>query len=195
MAETTDFERQLQALGAELHKLEAEYTMYFAGRSVRPPNETRARVEALLRRLDRAGFDNATQRFRFGNLQSRFTALSELWDRGMRAKEEGRPGPFVRSRAAHDAPPAHGPASRLVGVVAFSEAHVDADRLEELYEAVASARREAGEPPVPFHRFAHLVRTQVERLCREGQAEVAFEVAVKDGRVNLTVKVFRGGDR
>jgi len=195
--ETSELERQLHALGVELHKLEGEYTMYFSGRAVRPPNETRARVEAAIRRLDRAGFDNATQRFRFGNLQARFTTLAELWDRGMRAKEEGRPGPFTRSHQApppaaateHPAP-AHS-TDRVVSVVAFSEPAGEPEKLHKLYDTLMDARRETGQPVVPFHRFAELVREQVEQLRGMDQAPVAFQVAVKDGRVNLTARVLR----
>jgi hypothetical protein len=196
--ETTDLERQLQALAVDLHKLEGEYTMYFAGRSARPPVETRTRVETTLRRLDRAGFESATQRFRFGNLQSRFTALAELWDRGMRAKEEGRVGPFGRSHAAHEPPPAQAAAPartrRVVGVVALTSPADEPEKVHRLYDVVMNARREAGEPAVPYQRFEDLVRNQVQRLQRGGPAEVAFQVTVKDGRVNLTAKAKRGGE-
>jgi hypothetical protein len=56
---------------------------------------------------------------------------------------------------------------------------------------MAEARRETGEPPVPFESFAGLVREQV-RALGSGTGEVAFRVAVKDGRVNLTARVLGG---
>jgi len=77
-----------------LKTLEAEYNMFFAGRLARPPWETRARVEAIVKQCDRAHTRNTADRFRFLTLQSRFAAFVDLWDRGMRAREEGRPGPF-----------------------------------------------------------------------------------------------------
>ena len=46
MPELTDIQRDLLALAADLKRLEAEYTMFFAGRIKRPPWETRGRVEA-----------------------------------------------------------------------------------------------------------------------------------------------------
>ncbi len=91
-----DIDRELQSLETELKRLEAEYNMFFAGRLPRPPWETRGRVEALVKRLDREHLSNYGARFRFTTLQARFAAFVDLWDRGLRAREEGRPGPFSR---------------------------------------------------------------------------------------------------
>jgi hypothetical protein len=95
-----DVAASLTALDSELRRLEAEFNMFFAGRLARPPVETRSRVVALVKQLDRAHIGNTGMRFRFTTLQSRFAVLSELWDRGLRAREEGRPGPFAQPRAA-----------------------------------------------------------------------------------------------
>src|SRR5678809_351861 len=92
--ESPDIERELRTLEAELKRLEAEYNMYFAGRLPRPPWETRKRVEGHVRRIDRLYISNYGHRFKFSTLQGRFSAFIDLWDRGLRAREEGRPGPF-----------------------------------------------------------------------------------------------------
>lgn len=89
----------LQTLAAELRRLEAEYSMFFAGRLPRPPWETRGRVEAIIKRWSQAPIETSAERFRFSTLQARFTTFRDLWDRGMRAREEGRPGPFQRGSA------------------------------------------------------------------------------------------------
>ena len=94
----SNIERDLQRLEADLKQLEAEYNMFFSGRLPKPPWETRARVEALVKQYDRAHIVNTGDRFRFTTLQSRFAAFIDLWDRGLRAREEGRPGP-VRAAA------------------------------------------------------------------------------------------------
>lgn len=95
MADARDVEAELKTLEVELRRLEAEYNMYFSGRAARPPVETRRRVAGLVRQLDRQRLSNYGDRFRFSTLQARFQKFSELWDRGMRAREEGRPGPFA----------------------------------------------------------------------------------------------------
>ena len=88
--EISELDRDLELLEAELKRLEAEYNMFFAGRLPRPPWETRGRVSAMVRRLDNIHIPNTGGRFRFNTIQSRFQTFSELWDRGLRAREEGR---------------------------------------------------------------------------------------------------------
>jgi hypothetical protein len=191
--ELSPIQRDLQVLEVELRKLETEYNMYFAGRLPRPPWETRGRVEALIKRWDRAHIDSAVDRFRFSTLQARFNAFADLWDRGLRAREEGRPGPFSWTRKETEpSPTPTPPADRVLFVTSFSDPRRELDKLQSLYESVMDARRAAGEPVVPFHKFADLVRDQITRLKARGSREVAFRVALRDGRVNLTVRGLKG---
>ena len=179
-------------LEAELKRLEAEYNMYFSGRLPKPPSETRGRVESIVKQLDRTYIKNYGDRFRFATLQSRFATLSDLWDRGLRAREEGRPGPFAHKRPAAPAAPAapKKPEDRILRVAAFRDPSKEMDKLHELYDSVVEARRAIGEEPVPFHRFADLVKSQVKKLKTPG-TEVAFRVAVKDGKVTFTAKAMK----
>src|SRR5919108_5299790 len=118
-AEGPDIQHDLQALAADLKRLEAEYNMFFSGRLPRPPWETRGRVEATIKRWDRAHIQGTGDRFRFEMLQSRFQVLADLWDRGLRAREEGRPGPFaspvVRRSKRHE------PETKVLHVTAFHD--------------------------------------------------------------------------
>jgi hypothetical protein len=186
-----DVERDLRQLEADLRKLEAEYNMYFAGALPRPPWESRRRVEASIKRFDRSHIQNYKDRFRFSTLQSRYTTFTELWDRGLRAREEGRPGPFA-PRQAQQTPADEKRSDRVVHVTTFSDPGQEADKLRELYERLAEARRQTGEPAVPFSRFADLVKHQVTVQRKTGSPEVAFRVTVKDGKVNLTVRALKG---
>ena len=68
------------------------------------------------------------------------------------------------------------------------------EKLRDLYDAVADARREAGEGAVPFHRFADLVRDQVHRLKSSGSSEVAFRVAVTGGKLSFTARGLRSAE-
>ena len=88
------------------------------------------------------------------------------------------------SKRAHD--------TRVVKVAAFHNPLHEMGKLEELYESLAAARREAGAAQVPFHKFAALVSSQVSKLRQHGSEEVAFRVAVKEGKVNLTVRGMKG---
>jgi len=185
------FDRDLQRLESELKQLEAEYNMFFSGRLPKPPWETRARVEAMVKQYDRAHIVNTGDRFRFTTLQSRFAAFIDLWDRGLRAREEGRPGPFAQQRGSKE-PEKKGPEDRILHVSSFRDPVREIDKLTELYESLAEARREVGEAAPPFHKFADLVKNQVKKLRQAGTPEVAFRVAVKDGKVSFTARGLKG---
>ena len=191
--DTSDIERELATLEADLKRLEAEYNMFFAGRLARPPWETRSRVDAAIKRLDRTPLANYGDRFRLSTLQSRFSTFVDLWDRGLRAREEGRPGPFAPPK------PAAGPATRredrVVHVTTFSDPAREVEKLQDLYESLAKARREAGQKAIPFQKFADLIRTQVSSLREKGTQEVAFRVAVKEGKVAFTARALKGTEK
>jgi hypothetical protein len=191
--EVPELERELQILEVELRKLEGEYNMYFSGRLQRPPYETRSRVEQLVKRLDRAHIQNYGDRFRFSTLQGRFSAFIDLWDRGLRAREEGRPGPFAHKRPpVVSAPPKVEAEDRVLFVTAFRDPMKELDKLQDLYATLRDARQELGEDSLPFHKFAELVKSQVDKLKKEGTPEVAFRVSMKSGKLNFTAKGLKG---
>jgi hypothetical protein len=192
MSDADDIQRDLQTLAADLKRLEAEYNMFFAGRLPRPPWETRGRVEALFKRLDRGFIQGSGDRFRFEMLQSRFQTFVDLWDRGVRAREEGRPGPFAQPPPKDRTKKPAEPESKVLHVTAFTDPMREMDKLHSLYDSLMDARRQSGEEVVPFHRFAALVKDQVGKLRDSGSPEVAFRVAMKDGKVNFTVRGLKG---
>ncbi|MEQ1909359.1 MAG: MXAN_5187 C-terminal domain-containing protein [Vicinamibacterales bacterium] len=185
----TNVEYDLTRLELELKQLETEYTMYFAGRLTKPPWDTRARVDAAVKKLDRAPIKNTATRFRFSTIQSRYAAFVELWERSLRAKEEGRPGPLAgpaEPRAADSDPQARR-ADRVVHVAVVHDAK-DETTLDTLYESLAEARRDVGAPEVPFQKFTNVVTSEVERLRASGSRDVTFRVSIKDGKAHLTAR-------
>ena len=188
---TSEFDRQLRELDAEIKKLELEYNLFFAGRLPKLPWETRARVEALIKRYDRLQIQNTAERFRFQGMQSRFSAFCELWERSLKSREGTRPG--VRGRSPLEAPPRTSrppePAAAVStpAVTSLRDPASEGDKVRALYETLREARRQSGESEVPFERFQEVVRAQVSKLGRDG-GEVVFKVSTKDGRVAFTAK-------
>ena len=190
-------------LETEIRRLEAEFNMFFAGRLPRPPWETRARVAALVKKTDNSFIRNTADRFRFESLQNRFSKFIELWERQMTNRELGRPvmgakrsqpPPAAKapekdaakdSEAKREKPESRGPA--LIRFKHDQETNQDTDRVKQLYQQLTDAKKQAGESPVPLDRVAALVKAQVDKFKSEGQ-DVTFKVAVKDGKVSLTVK-------
>lgn len=190
-APTTEFDRQLRQLEAEIKKLEVEYNLFFAGRLPKLPWDTRARVEAMVKQYDRMHIQNTAERFRFQGLQSKFSAFCELWERHLKSREGGRPGPRGRTAAPSSTMPpsptaAEKPATPSPRVVALKDG-ADAEKIRALHESLNAARRTTGEAEVPFERFAEVVRAQVSKLGKDG-ADVAFKIGVKGGRVTFTAK-------
>jgi hypothetical protein len=187
--ESDDFDRDLSGLESELKRLEAEYNMFFAGRLPRPPWETRGRVEAMVKRLDRQRVNNYGARFRFTTIQSRFAAFVDLWDRGLRSREEGRRGPFAQQRPVAGDPK---PADRVLHVATINDPTHEPDKLNALFDTLVAARRSVGLPAVPYPDFAALVEKQVTRLKGQGGRSVTFRLAVKDGKIAFTARATKG---
>lgn len=207
MAPRSDFERELQVLEAELKRLEAEYNMFFAGRLPRLPWDQRTRVDAMMKRFDRMHIQNTGDRFRFQTIQSRWASFTELWERQLKAQETGRrpggrptsvpmappPPPAPRPTSAPEPAAAHAsPRERVVAVHTVSDPRAQEDRVQVIYEQLMQARKDAGEKPIEYARFNELVRAQVRKLGGDGR-EVAFRVALKDGKVMLSAKAVEGG--
>jgi hypothetical protein len=209
----SDWDKQMQHLDAEIRRLEAEYNMYFAGRLPRPPFETKNRVLALVKKHDNSFIRNTADRFRFETLQTRYYKFMELVEKQMTARELGRPmigRPNAAPKVAVAAPPpAEAPPSagaqasaaeraresaekNVEKIVKFGRADAGADaRVKELYDQLAAAKKQVGEAPVAYDRVAALVKAQVTKFADEG-THVAFKIALKDGKVSLTVKPEKG---
>ena len=212
---------EMGRLEAEVKRLEAEYNMFFTHRSPKPPLETRKRVDAVVKKHDRAYIQNTADRFRFLTVQTRYAKLCELWERQMNAHDYGKPkrfgsgAPMPAAAAPAAAKPAEKPASaeatagkpvekpaakpeapageRLVHVANLRDAAAEGDRVKELYDRLAEARKQTGEAPLAFDRVAALVKAQMEKHSAGG-GEVTFRVAMKDGKVSLTVKPVKDGE-
>jgi hypothetical protein len=195
MPELNEVQKDLQLLAAGLKQLEAEYNMFFAGRLPRPPWETRSRVQALVKKWDRGYIQSAADRFQFDTLQRRFQTFVDLWDRGLRSREEGRAGPFAAPPPKTPPPREQTPQQQVVHVASFSDPMREMDKLHGLYDSLMDARREAGEDVVPFHRFAALVKDQVSKVRSGGAEEVAFRVTMAEGKVNFTARALKDGEK
>ncbi len=113
-------------------------------------------------------------------------------DRALRAREEGRPGPFSKlARAAAPAAttPAPPPADRVFGAATLTGADAEGDRMRQLYESLVQARAAVGAAdPFPFSRFSDIVRGQVAKCNQSGSEAVAFRVSTREGRVVFTAQ-------
>ena len=103
----------------------------------------------------------------------------------------GAPGPFAQHRAAKE-PEKKGPDDRILHVSSFRDPVREIDKLTELYESLAEARREVGESGAAVPQVRGPREEPGEKLRQSGTPEVAFRVAVKDGKVSFTARALKG---
>jgi hypothetical protein len=178
--------RDLDLLDKSIASLKLDYERFFSGDLKVPPLPARKSVEQVLRRVGNVSLDKAEERFRLQALQSRFTALSELWEKRLLAKEEGRSPirPLIRARVADKPAPSPARDARASGSVKGS-GRVD---LRSLFDRYCAARAAAGEDTsrLRFDRFEELVKKQAAEIRKAtGATRLAFDVQTRDGKVRL----------
>jgi hypothetical protein len=178
--------QDLDLLERSITALKLDYERFFSGDVKVPPLPARKSVEQVLRRVGNAPVEKVAERFRLQALQSRFTTLSDLWEKRLLAREEGR-GPVrlaPRARPAErDAPPPAGDVSAPRPVKGSGRGD-----LRSLFERYRAARAAAGEDVtrLRFDRFEELVKKQAAEIRKAtGATRLAFDVQTRDGKVRL----------
>jgi len=178
--------RDLDLLDKSIASLKLDYERFFSGDLKVPPLPARKSVEQVLRRVGNVSLVKAEERFRLQALQSRFTALSELWEKRLVAKEEGRGRvrPPIRVRSVEQ--PAASPAGDA-GAAASVKGSGRGD-LRSLFDRYCAARAAVGEDAsrLRYDRFEELVKKQTAEIRRAtGATGLAFDVQTRDGKVRL----------
>ena len=198
-------EDDLEIFERSIRQLEIEWGKFFGGIEKKPPTDLKARVETLVRKYAYAEMRNNTERFRYQTLTARYNTFNELWNKRLRAREEGRPLGVHGLRAEILPPPPSTPAESPVspavpttapsgsGEVRVRDARSDSDAVLELFQRFVSARQQAGESaPVKFESFQKVITQQAARILTEkGAQAVDFRLETKDGKVSLKAKPVR----
>jgi hypothetical protein len=178
--------RDLDLLEKSITALRLDYERFFSGDVKVPPLPARKSVEQVLRRIGNAPVEKVAERFRLQALQSRFTVLSDLWEKRLLVREEGR-GPIrlaPRARLVEPgAPPPAGDASAPGSVKGSGRGD-----LRSLFERYCAARAAAGEDVsrLRYDRFEELVKKQAAEIRKAtGATRLAFDVQTRDGKVRL----------
>ena len=197
----------LDRLEILIRQLQAKWDMFFSGVERKPPQELQGQVDVLIKRYANAEIRNNGERFRFQTLTARFTSFNELWQKRLRAREEGKvfgmhglraeqlPAPPPAPTPAAPAPAATAPSASVAGRGEFRVADGQRDQaaIKALYESYVAERKRAGDAAAPaFDSFRQLVSQQAERIRHEkGAKAVDFRLETKDGKVSLKARVVR----
>jgi hypothetical protein len=178
--------RDLDLLEKSILALKLDYERFFSGDVKVPPLPARKSVEQVFRSVGNAPVEKVAERFRLQALQSRFTILSDLWEKRLLAREEGRgPGRLAgRARPAEpDAPLPAGDASAAGSVKGSGRGD-----LRSLFDRYCAARAAAGDDAsrLRYDRFEELVKKQAAEIRNAtGATRLAFDVQTRDGKVRL----------
>ena len=189
-------ERDLDLLEGSITTLKVDYERFFTGELRTPPTAARRKAEEILRRVGNVDIERAAEQFRLQAVQARYTAMEELWDKRVAAREEGR-GLFRVPRKAPAAgapspvppPPAHRPKSvSSDGDASTSVKAIGRGDMKSLFDRFCAARASAGEDvsKLRYERFEDLVKKQAAEIRRTtGATRLAFEVQTREGKVRL----------
>ncbi|HUG54286.1 MAG TPA: MXAN_5187 C-terminal domain-containing protein, partial [Vicinamibacteria bacterium] len=185
----------LDALERSMRQLQVEWEKFFGGVEKKPPNELKVRVEALVRKYAYAEIRNNTERFRYQTLSSRYATFNELWNKRLRAIEEGRPVGLHGIHERHAPPPPPFSPTPVAarggsGEVRVKDPSGDAEAMRSLFDRFLEARKAAGDAaPVRFESFQKIISQQAARILSEkGAQAVDFRLETKDGKVSLKAK-------
>jgi septation ring formation regulator EzrA len=203
-------EEDLEKIDEGIFKLQKEWERFFSGQERKAPFEAKQRLDRLVRRYVGVEIRNNVERFRFQSLTAKYNTLSDMWNRKLRAIEEGRPLTSVQlkhvreaeAEAAAASPPLAARPSAgsrtmetpgpTLAEVRLSTLRDDEQGVKALYDQFKAARASVGESEVKFESFKKLIAQQRSRLLEEKDAvAVDFRVALQDGKVALKAKPVR----
>ena len=205
---TTD--EELNLLDTQLRRLKIEYEIYFNNPTKRPPTDIEWKVLSLLRKFSDGGRLSFSQRFRYNEMAQRYAIYSDLWRKKSRIREEGYRRPQDALLSVQGVrPEEHEPEHKAYGVGASgaaaapamapepqpfamqcSDPRTERDQVAQLYEALTSAKKKAGENVSGnLDSFTSFVEKKTNQLKKQyGCAKVEYTVEMQNGQVKLKAK-------
>ena len=190
----------LDRLDVTIRQLQVKWDLFFNGQEKKPPSDLQSQVESLIKRHANTEIRNNGDRFRFQSLSARYTTFNELWQKRLRAREEGKVFGMHGLRAEQMPPPPAPPpprepraAASAPGEIRVVDASRDTAAVRALYERFVEERKRAGETHAPvFENFRELISQQTERIRAEkGAQAVDFRLETRDGKVSLKARIVK----
>lgn len=175
-------DQDLDRLEYEIRRLKVEYDIFFNGGTVRPPNDTRGRVETAIKRIYDSRGMSFGQRFRYNSLVARYNVMRELWRRQTQNHEEsGRP-PTAE---------AHTALREQVAIIRCQDPKQEPEKVSELYDQLVAAKRKCGEKlgALSLEVFTQFLTSRADQIKDNLSTDaVDFVVGVDNGRVKFAAR-------
>jgi len=190
----------IDVLNTSIRELQTKWELFFTGIEAKPPNVLQRKVEKTIREYAFQEISNSTERFRYQTLTARFNTFNELWQKRLRAREEGktfgvhglradvRPPPAPERE--HRIPPGGGGTGRefRIGSVESDDGQVQA-----LYQRYVEERQRLGEGEAPaYESFRQLIGQQTAKILGDkGARAVDFRLDSSKGKVSLKARIVK----
>jgi hypothetical protein len=181
------YDDDLTNLEDGLRRLKIEYHIFFSGNRKKPPDDLRARVEILVKKLSECTDMNYSQRFRFSTLVTRFYVYRDLWRRTTQEREMDISTKEVVAPKADTPPKAAGTPAKAV-CISISDPKVEEEKVRQLYDALIRLKsKESKQAPISYQQFAKYIASQTSGIQKKhGCAKVAFTVALDEDAIRFT---------
>jgi hypothetical protein len=184
--ETLEARALLDELEAGIEELRHAYDKYFSGVDRVPPAKRRAAVERKLRETERVHLTSTALRFRLQGLRARFVTYAHYWTRVLDQMERGVYRRDLARAARRIATKPEVPAARSAADAPLDEGHI-----KDVFRQLVRAKRAAGESTegITYAALVRKISREAPKLLeKHGCAQVRFEVATVDGKVQLRAR-------
>jgi hypothetical protein len=196
-------DEELASLERDIRQLKVEYDQFFGGGRKRPPTEIEWRIELVIKRYGERGGDlKFSQRFRLNNLSQTYAKYKDIFRKKTKQKEEGtvqrhfgaaaKAIEAERAKAREQQAAASAVAAGASETGAFrlicSEPEREPEKVDRLYQALLSAKQQAGEDTGKLSRegFNEFVKKKTRDLRKQKNCkDIEYVVEVVDGQVKL----------
>jgi len=187
------YDEDLSNLDEWIRRLRVEYDIFFNGHRKKPPEDLKARVEKLVKKLAEVNMSFA-QRFRYTTLVGRFYVYRDHWRRQLMEREQGieaKASPPAGKAAA--ATPEPGQARSGVQIT-IGDPAAEQEKIQQLFDWLVQIKEKEARnaPPVSYEQFSRYIATQTQGIKKKlGCANVIFRISVEADAIKFTAK---GGD-
>ncbi len=175
------YEEDLSTFEDMLRRLKVEYDIFFNGNRKRAPEDLKARLEKLVKKLSQTTNMTYSERFQFNTLVARFSLYRDVWRRMTTKQELG-----IEKEAQ---PTAKGlPGNEGVFRVCIEDPESQEERIRELYNALIrlNARQAKETPQISFRRFASYIVAQTQNIRQKYNCPgVVFTLALEEDAIKF----------
>ncbi len=178
-------EEELKNMEDGLRRLKVEYQIFFNGNRKKAPEDMRLRLERLSQQLSERHDMNASQRFRYNTLLTRYYTYRNLWRRLLQKKERGKEDTKDAKSVAESK---EKETVKEKFRISLSDPKLEEGKVKSLYDALKQYKKaNAEEISISFQQFEKYIDTQTQNIRSHKDCPcVTYTVSLVEGIVRFT---------